>query len=107
MLDLLADRLAAVDAPRRGRRGPTASLTHSSRTWTASSRVGTSTSACGFGHLRPRLEPFEDRDAEGGRLAGARLRLAHQVDALQRAGNQPGLDGRGLEILGLVQARRA
>ena len=58
---------------------------HSSRTCTASSRVGTSTRACDAGAFAMRLEPFEDRDAEGGRLAGAGLRLAHQVDARQRA----------------------
>ena len=68
---------------------------HSSRTWTANSRVGTSTSAWVPGVLRARFEPFEDRDAEGGRLARARLRLAHQVDALEGLGISPAWIGVG------------
>ena len=56
-----------------------------------------------LGVLRSRFEAFEDRDAEGGGFARARLRLAHQIDALEGLGNQSGLDGRRIEILGLVQ----
>ena len=97
ILDLLADRLAAVDGHDVDRACRPASLTNSSRTCTASSRVGTRTRACGRA-LAVRLELFEDRDGEGGRLARAGAGLAHHVDAGQRAGNQAGLDRRRLEI---------
>ena len=89
LLDLLADRLAAVDGRRCARWRPAASLTHSSRTWTASSRVGTSTRACGCAPLRCGFELFEDRNGEGGRLAGAGAGLAHHVDAGQARGIRP------------------
>ena len=48
-----------------------------SATWIASSRVGVSTSAWTCGALRSSL--LQDRQREGGRLAGAGLRLADQV----------------------------
>ena len=41
------------------------------------------------------LEPFEDRNRERGRLAGAGAGLAEHVDAGQRAGNDAGLTGVG------------
>ena len=102
MLDLLADRLAAVDAHDvdLSPGGEFAALVADLNGQLAG---GHQDQRLRIGQFRPRLETFENRDAEGGGLARARLRLAHQVDAFQRAGNQPGLDGRGLEILGLVQ----
>ena len=52
-----------------------------------------------------RLEPFQNRNHEGGRLAGAGAGLAQHVDAGQRARNQAGLNRRRLEIPGLLQSR--
>ena len=46
---------------------------------------------------------LEDRDAEGGGLAGAGAGLAEQVDAGQRAGDQQGLDFRRRDELRLGQ----
>ena len=94
--------------PARSRiRRPWASLSNSSRTCTASSRVGTSTSACGGDAFAAVLEPFEDRNGEGGRLAGAGAGLAQHVDAGQRAGNDAGLNRRGLEDTRPARATRA
>jgi hypothetical protein len=45
--------------------------------------------------VRVVLEPLEDRQDEGGRLAGARLGRAHQVASLEDERDRLGLDGRG------------
>ena len=57
----------------------------------------------GMRRLVAGVQPLEDRDREGGRLARPGPGLAHHVHALHRPGNQPGLDGGGLRVLGLVQ----
>ena len=102
VLDLLADRLPAVNAHHVDV-SPGGKLGALVADLDGQLAGGDEDQRLRVGRLRPRLEAFEDRDAEGGRLAGARLRLAHQVDARQRLGNQPGLDGRRFEILGLIQ----
>ena len=100
--DLLADGLAAEDAhhvnvPSRGQFDAfVADLDGQFAGWHEDQGLRA-------GVLRARFEAFEDGDAEGGRLARARLRLAHQIDARQGLGNQPGLDRRGVEVLGLFQ----
>ena len=67
-----------------------------SLTWTASSRVGTTTSAWGTaGEFGDRLD---DGEGERRRLAGAGGGLAEQVDAGQQLGDRFGLDGRGLFV---------
>ncbi len=49
----------------------------------------------GAGLLRLRQEPLQQRQAEGGRLARARLRAAQHVAPVQHGGNGLRLDGRG------------
>ena len=102
MLDLLPDRLAAVDRHDANvmARGELDALVADLDGQFAGGKQDEGLDA---GVLRSRFEAFENRDAEGGGLARARLRLAHQIDALEGLGNQPGLDGRGFEILGLGQ----
>ena len=102
MLDLLPDRLAAVDghdADVPARRELDALVAHLDGQFAG----GKQDEGLDAGSLRSRFKAFEDGDAEGGGLARARLRLAHQIDALEGLWNQPGLDRRGLEILGLGQ----
>ena len=84
---------------------PCDSLTASSRTCTANSRVGTSTSACDHAVLRLLLppEPFENGNRERRRLARARAGLGQYVDAQESPWNQAGLNWRWLEIFGLGQ----
>ncbi len=102
MFDLLPDRLAAVDRHHANvvAEGQfDALVAHLDGQFAG----GKQHEGLHAGVLRARFEAFENRHAEGGGLARARLRLAHQIDALQRLGNQPGLDGRGIEIFGLGQ----
>ena len=67
----------------------------SSVTCTHSSRVGVRTRACTCGR---RVDLLDDRDAEGGGLAGAGLRLADEVLAGAQAADGAGLHlGRGGE----------
>ena len=51
------------------------------------------------GRLAVRLQPLEDRDGEGSRLARARLRLAHHVHIRHSAGYQSPLNGSWFEII--------
>ena len=44
------------------------------------------------------LQPVEDRQREGGRLAGSRLGGGQDVATLQHQGDGPFLDGRGLRV---------
>ena len=64
-----------------------------SETWSASSRVGARTSACGV--FWREVELRQDRQREGGRLAGAGLGQADDVAALEER-----RDGRGLDLRG-------
>src|SRR5262249_47391140 len=50
------------------------------------------------------LEPLENRDGKRRGLAGAGAGLADDVDFLERKGNQPGLNGRGIFITGLIES---
>ena len=71
-----------------------------SATCIASSRVGTSTRARAarvFGGAGPG-QPIEDRQDEGGGLAGAGAGLADQVAALEQQGDGLALDWRGLLV---------
>ena len=52
------------------------------------------------------FELFEDRNGEGGRLAGAGAGLAEHVDACERVRDDAGLDGRWLLVLGLLERRQ-
>ena len=102
MLDLLADRLAAVDRhdAHVAAEGQFDALVADLDGQFAGGQQHQGLHA---GVLRARFEAFENGDAEGGGLARARLRLAHQIDALEGLGDQPGLDRRGFEVFGLVQ----
>ena len=80
-----------------------ASFSTSALTCTASSRVGARISACGPASLRGQL--FEERQHEGGRLAGAGLGLADDVVVVERERKQAGLDGRRLGVAGLLTHR--
>ena len=51
------------------------------------------------------VEPFENRNGEGGRFAGSGAGLAQHVDAGQGAGNQAGLNGGRSKIFDLDQRR--
>ncbi len=48
--------------------------------------------------VRVGLQPVEDRQREGGRLAGSRLGGGQDVATLQHEGDGPFLDGRGLRV---------
>ena len=61
-------------------------------TCTASSRVGSRTSACVCGVGR--VAPLDQRQGKGRRLAGARLRLPDQIAPGQQQGDGPRLDRR-------------
>ena len=79
-------------AARGSRAGGGRSFWNASATWIASSRVGVSTSACGLRQLD--VDLFQQRQREGGGLAGAGLRLADQVAAFEQDGDALGLDRR-------------
>ncbi len=91
-LDLRLVGPAAVDGERRGRRASCRPASRSPATCTASSRVGTTTSACGLpataAWSKPSSpgarHPVQQRDAEAEGLAGAGLGLADDVVAGQR-----------------------
>ena len=71
-------------------------------TCAASSRVGTSISARTWrGPLRGRHQRLQQRQREGGRLAGAGLRRAQHIAAAQDGGNGLRLDGGRRGIAGL------
>ena len=83
-VELLPNALAAVDGTARqlrlGRQ-----LVASSATWTTSSRVGARTRACGPGCVV--VAPgVEERQQEGGGLAGAGLGLADDVRPARASG---------------------
>ena len=59
-------------------------LCSASATWIASSRVGVRISACTLRCLR--IDALDDRQAEGGRLAGAGLGLGDDIATASRAG---------------------
>ena len=69
-----------------------------SATWVASSRVGTRTSARGRAAVGAAAQALEQREREGGRLAGAGGGLAEQVAALQQRRDRLALDRRGLFV---------
>ena len=89
--ELLLDRLAAVDAADRDvlAVGELLELDDDLLDELAGRGQddGLGPSAAGFEHL-------DERDAEGGRLAGARLGLADDVVAVEGFGDEFGLDGR-------------
>ncbi len=97
LFDLIADRLAAVDGHDRcvAAQGQLFALVADLHGQLAGRHQDQ-------GLRRPaaamRLQHLQDRNREGGRLAGARLRLAHHVDARQGAGNETGLDRRRLLV---------
>ena len=102
VLDLPADRLAAVDGHHV--HVPAGSQLDSFITHLNGQFAGRDKhQRLRSGRLEARLESFEDRNDEGRRLPGAGLGLAHDVDPGQCARDQAGLNGRGIEILGLVQ----
>ena len=93
-------RLRARPARRRRRRrrgGPCAAANGaiSSATWSASSRVGTSTSDVGV--LPSGVRPLDERDAEGERLARAGRRLGEDVAAGERVRQDERLDAERLD----------
>ena len=80
-LQLAEDRLAAVHRDDLDARAARPYLKIASDTCIASSRVGTSTRAAAAGRPRPIVERVQQRQGEGGRLAGAGRRLADEVAA--------------------------
>ena len=68
-----------------------------------SSRVGVRTMA--WSSLRLRVQVLKQRQAEGSRLAGSRLRLADYVVTVKQLGNRLLLDRRGLIEAQLVNGR--
>ena len=73
-------------------------------TWSASSRVGHSTSACTA--KRRGFELGQQRQREGGGLAAAGLGLRDQVVAGERERQAGGLDRRHREVAELLQVRQ-
>ena len=55
-----------------------------------------------LGALAAGFEHLDQGDAEGGRLAGARLGLADDVVAVEGLGDEGRLDGGGLEVAALA-----
>ena len=104
MLHLLPDRLAPVEGhdPRVVAEGQFAALVADLHGQFAGGHQHQGLNA---GLFAARLELFENGNGEGGRLAGAGLHLAHHVDARQGLGDEAGLDGRRLQILGLAERR--
>ena len=92
-VDLLVPRGAAVDGQHACVRTRCATGASTSDTCSASSRVGTSTSAVGRRGSPSPVKPGEQRHAEGERLAGAGAGAAAHVAALQRDRDRLGLDG--------------
>ena len=68
-------------------------FSNASETWSASSRVGREHEC--LRRLLREVELRQDRQREGGRLAGAGLREAHHVAALEQRRDGLGLDLRG------------
>ena len=88
--------------PARGRRALAGGLRRSSATWTHSSRVGTTTRACGLpacgrcaGRASSGRRPLQQRDAEAEGLAGAGLGLADDVVPAEGDGQRQRLDREG------------
>ncbi len=50
------------------------------------------------------MQPLDHRNDERGSFAGTGASLAHQIDAFERSGNEPGLNLRRFEIAGLLQS---
>ena len=49
-------------------------------------------------------DPLQDGNGERSRLAGAGAGLANDIDLLERKGDQPRLNGRGLLIAGQIES---
>ena len=82
--DLPLDRLAAERCRRRRHPAECASFCSSPTICWASSRVGARMMACG--PAAPGFQHLDQRDAERGGLAGARLGLADDVETIERLG---------------------
>ncbi len=102
LVDLPADRLAAVDGHRMDA-PPMRELEHFAFHLHGQLTRRNEHQRLRTVYVAPRRQAFQDGNDEGRRLAGAGVRLTQDIHPGQRAGNQSGLDFRGLQIAGLLQ----